>query len=120
MSGDLTGESLRELHVLRAWRGSKETGQKGWDYWRCVAVRTRSATALDLLCGGQAITVVTFGASSTGTAARSPCSWARHDSGETAQARPSATSCSNCAWSRTCGPGPGGEVPSGPGQRGRG
>ena len=42
---------------------------------------TSPATAWDLLCGGQAITVVTFGASSTGTAARSPCSWARHDSG---------------------------------------
>ncbi len=36
---------------------------------RCIAVRTKSATALDLLCGGQAMTVVTAGASGTGTMA---------------------------------------------------
>ena len=36
------------------------------------------------LCGGQAITVVTGGASSTGTAAWSWRRWARHDSGRTA------------------------------------
>lgn len=36
---------------------------------RRVAVRTRSATALDLLCGGQAMTVVTTGASGTATTA---------------------------------------------------
>jgi len=36
-----------------------------------VAVRTRSARVRDRLCGGHAITVVTVGASTTGTATRS-------------------------------------------------
>ena len=38
---------------------------------RRAATRTRSATARDRLCGGHAITVVTAGASGTGTTARS-------------------------------------------------
>ena len=94
--------------------------------YRRVAARTSPATARDRLCGGHAITVVTAGASSTGTAARSPRSWARHDSGRTAEARPSAISWNSCAVSRTCAPGPSGYVPSWrgparhrqPGQRG--
>ena len=59
---------------------------------RRLAVRTRSARARDRLCGGQAITVVTVGASTTGTATRSSRRCARADSGSTAQARPSAIS----------------------------
>ena len=68
---------------------------------RRVAARTRSATARDRLCGGHAITVVTVGASSTGTMARSWRRWARHDSGRTAEARPSAISWNSCVWSRS-------------------
>jgi len=46
-----------------------------------VAVRTRSARVRDRLCGGHAITVVTVGASTTGTATRSSRRCARADSG---------------------------------------
>jgi hypothetical protein len=41
--------------------------------YRLVATRISPARAADRLCGGHAITVVTAGASSTGTAARSSC-----------------------------------------------
>ena len=57
------------------------------------------------MCGGQAITVVTVGASRTGTAATSSRRWVRQDSGALQQARPSAISWSSCAWSRAWGPG---------------
>lgn len=61
-----------------------------------VAMRTRSATARDRLCGGQAMTVVTGGASVTGTTACSSRNAPWTDSGTNAYARPNATSWNNC------------------------
>lgn len=73
-----------------------------------VAAWTGPAGRRDRLWAGQASTVVTRGASTTGTAARPPCSPECTDSGRTAEARPSAISGSSRAGSRIRGPGPSG------------
>lgn len=57
-----------------------------------VAARPSAATAVERLCGGQAMTVVTWGTPRTGTAVRSLRRPLRPDSGTTAQARPRAMS----------------------------
>lgn len=54
------------------------------------------------------MTVVTSGASVTGTATTSSRSWERQESGATIKARPREMSCRSCVWLCTSGPGPAG------------
>lgn len=61
-------------------------------WWSLAAERTSAATAWERLFGGQAITVVTFGASMTGTATCSGHCQARLEAGMTSSVLPSATS----------------------------
>lgn len=77
------------IHAAAPMGGAMRTGaDAGGRRRRCrqsrSAVRTRSATARDRLCGGQAITVVTGSASSTGTVVSPSPSCERTDSGSTA------------------------------------
>jgi hypothetical protein len=73
-----------------------------------LAVRTNPATPSEVLSGGHAITVVTWGASGSGTTANPSRRLARADSGSVITVRSRSTSWSTWVRSRSSGPGPSG------------